>query len=88
MSHVVWKISVLRMARYRPKVGPFITYLPIIQRRKIEPASPIAVIRVRLSDLGHGDIFSSKLLSTYQVLCRGLCDIHTESTSNENTPSV
>ena len=71
-----------------PESGSIVTYLPIIQRRKIEPASPIAVIRFRLSDLGHGDIFTSKLLSTYQVLCRGLCDIHTESTSNENTPFV
>ena len=61
-----------------PESGSIITYLPIIQRRKIERASPIAVIRVRLSDLGHGDIFSSKLLSTYQVLRRGLCDIHTK----------
>ena len=71
-----------------PESGSIITYLPIIQRRKIERASPNAVIRIRLSDLGHGDISSSKLLSTYQVLRRGLCDIHTESTSNEYTPSV
>ena len=52
--------------------GSTVSYLPIIHWRKIEGASPIAVVRVRLSDVGHGDIFTSPLLSTYQVLRRGL----------------
>lgn len=65
--------------------GSIITYLPIIHPRKIERASPIAVVRVGLSDFGYGDIFTSTLLSTYQVLCRGLCDT---DTYHNNTPSV
>ena len=68
------------------KSGSSVTYLPIIQRRKIERASPIAVVRLPLSDLGHGGPFHLAVaLSTYQVLRRGLCDNHT---SNENTTSV
>ena len=49
--------------------GSIFSYLPIIHWRKIESASPIAVVRIRLSDFGHGDFFTSPLLSTYQVLC-------------------
>lgn len=68
------------------KSGSSVTYLPIIQRRKIERASPIADVRLPLSDLGHGESFHLAVaLSTYQVLHRGLCDNHT---SNENTTSV
>ena len=49
--------------------GSIFSYLPIIYWRKIESASPIAVVRIRLSDFGHGDFFTFPLLSTYQVLC-------------------
>ena len=49
--------------------GSSVSYLPIIHWRKIEGASPIATVRVRLSDFGHGDFFTFPLLSTYQVLC-------------------
>lgn len=55
--------------------GSSVTYLPIMRSHQIEPASPIAI--VRLSDLGYGNSSSSPSLSTHQVVRRPLCDTHT-----------
>ena len=56
-SNESWGMQNMSMARYRPKVGPVSLIFQSFNGRKIERASPIADVRLRLSDVGHGESF-------------------------------